>query len=135
MIPPSRAGRDPACQGAVSAGDDHAPRPARSVTSLDTENVPGLVFEEVTVKAVDRQGGGTSRQTYKKNNSRLGAPPGRVARLETFGLAYRKFFTSSGGDLGHLALAVPTDALDSPVPAELEALSATADTAFGRRAR
>jgi len=49
---------------------------------------------------------------------------------KTFAPGYGEFFTSSGGDLEALALAVPTDALDTPVPAELEALSATADTAF-----
>jgi hypothetical protein len=93
------------------------------------ENVPGLVFEEVTVKAV---------------HQRVAGPRGPVdgaivagelhqdgsRESKTFAPGYGEFFTSSGGDFEALALAVPTDALDGPVPAELQALSVSAHGAF-----
>ncbi|HEU0248185.1 MAG TPA: hypothetical protein VFR38_13975 [Gaiellaceae bacterium] len=93
------------------------------------ENVPGLVFEEVTVKAVNKQVAGPR-----------GPVEGAIVAGElhqdgsreskTFAPGYGEFFTSSGGDLEALALAVPTDALDGPVPGELEALSVSAHAAF-----
>jgi hypothetical protein len=93
------------------------------------ENAPGLVFEEVTVKAVDQQvAGPRGRVEGAIVAGELHQDGSRESK--TFAPGYGEFFTSSGGDLEALALAVPTDALDSPVPAELEALSATADTAF-----
>jgi len=93
------------------------------------ENVPGLVFEEVTVKAVDQQvAGPRGRVEGAIVAGELHQDGSRESK--TFAPGYGEFFTSSGGDLEALALAVPTDELDSPVPAELEALSATADTAF-----
>jgi hypothetical protein len=93
------------------------------------ENVPGLVLEEVTVKAVDK---------------RVAGPRGLVdgaivvgelhqdgsRESKTFAPSYGEFFTGSGGDVEALALAVPTDALDGPVPAELEVLSVSANAAF-----
>ena len=93
------------------------------------ENVPGLVFEEVTVKAVDQQvAGPRGRVEGAIVAGELHQDGSRESK--TFAPDYGEFFTSSGGDLEALALAVPTDALDSPVPAALETLSATADTAF-----
>ncbi len=93
------------------------------------ENVPGLVFEEVTVKAVDQRVAGPR-----------GPVEGAIVAGElhqdgsreskTFAPGYGEFFTGSGGDLEALALAVPTDALVGPVPTELEALSVNADAVF-----
>jgi hypothetical protein len=87
-----------------------------------TENVPGIVFEEVTVKSV----GGT-----------VTGPHGRVkgamvaSELHTdgtredkiFAPGYGEFRTSGGGDLEALALAVPADARRGPVPGELHLLA------------
>jgi hypothetical protein len=93
------------------------------------ENAPGLVFEEVTVKTVDKRvtgprglvSGAIVARELHQDGSR---------ENKTFAPGYGEFFTGSGGDVEAMALAVPTDALDSPVPTALEALSAAADTAF-----
>jgi hypothetical protein len=93
------------------------------------ENIPGFVFEEVTVKAVGRT---------------LDGPLGRVegglvieelhmdAAVEnkTFAPGYGEFLTGGGGDLEAIALAVPTDVLSAPVPAELNELERGASEAF-----
>jgi hypothetical protein len=93
------------------------------------ENTPGLVFEEVTIEAVDQRVAGPH-----------GVVDGAIVAGElhqdgsreskTFAPGYGEFFTGSGGDVEALALAVPTDALDSPLPDELKALSSNADAAF-----
>jgi hypothetical protein len=85
------------------------------------ENIPGFVFEEVTVKATDQT---------------LAGPLGAVenglvieelhmdggTEQKSFAPGYGEFFTAGGGDVEALALAVPTDALPQPVPPELEVL-------------
>jgi hypothetical protein len=93
------------------------------------ENIPGLVFEEVTVKTTGqsvngphgRVDGAMIAREVHQNGSR---------EDKTFAPGYGEFFTGSGGDVEAMALAVPTDALDGPPPAELEALSAGADASF-----
>jgi hypothetical protein len=93
------------------------------------ENIPGFVFEEVTVKAVDRT---------------LEGPLGRIegglvieelhmdatTEDKTFAPGYGEFLTTGGGDVEALALAVPTDALSGAVPAELSALESGAADIF-----
>jgi hypothetical protein len=93
------------------------------------ENTPGFVFEQVTVKDVDRRVKGP-----------YGPVEGAIIAGElhqdgtredkTFAPGYGEFFTGGGGDVEAMALAVPADALSDPVPAELEALSAGADKSF-----
>jgi hypothetical protein len=86
------------------------------------ENIPGLVFEEVTVKAVNRtldgplgpvEGGLVIEELHLLDNTR---------ERKTFGPGYGEFLTGGGGDVEALALAVPTDALSGPTPTELLAL-------------
>jgi len=95
-----------------------------------TENVPGLVFEEVTVKAVDRTLDGP-----------LGRVPGGLLARELhadgeseqklFAPGYGEFLTAEpGGDLEALALAVPTDAANGAVPPGLVSLGRAAGDAF-----
>jgi hypothetical protein len=93
------------------------------------ENIPGFVFEEVTVKAVGRT---------------LEGPLGRVdgglvieelhmdatTEDKTFAPGYGEFLTAGGGDVEALALAVPTDAVSGAVPAELSALEKGAAEVF-----
>jgi hypothetical protein len=93
------------------------------------ENIPGFVFEEVTVTDVGRT---------------LDGPLGPVedglvieelhmdgaTETKTFGPGYGEFFTAGGGDVEALALAVPTDALTDPAPPELVALESGAADAF-----
>ena len=94
-----------------------------------TENAPGFVFEEVTVKAVDQALEGP-----------LGPIAGGLAVSElhsdgtteskSFAPGYGEFRTAGGGDLEALALAVPTDALGDSTPAGLTSLSDGAMAAF-----
>jgi hypothetical protein len=93
------------------------------------ENIPGFVFEEVTVKAV---------------NQTLAGPLGPVSgglvieelhmdkttEEKSFAPGYGEFFTAGGGDVEALALAVPTDALSEPTPAELVTLERGAAGVF-----
>ena len=88
------------------------------------ENAPGIVFEEVTVTKVDQTVAGPR-----------GPVEGAIVVDELhvdgsheekiFAPGYGEFRTGggSGGDLEAVALSVPTDALDVPVPAEIHALT------------
>jgi hypothetical protein len=93
------------------------------------ENIPGFVFEEVTVKSVGQtlEGplgaveGGLVIEELHMDNSTEG---------KTFGPGYGEFFTAGGGDVEALALAVPTDALSEPTPVELVTLESGAADVF-----
>jgi hypothetical protein len=90
------------------------------------ENIPGLVFEEVNVKSVgetvDGSRGPVEGAIVAEELHQDGAREDK-----TFAPGYGEFFTGSGGDVEALALAIPTDRLPGPVPAELETLDAGAD--------
>jgi hypothetical protein len=86
------------------------------------ENAPGFVFEEVTVQAVNETldgplgpitGGLLAHELHADGST----------EDKIFAPGYGEFLTGGGGDLEALALAVPTDALTGPVPADLVALS------------
>jgi hypothetical protein len=104
--------------GDPSVGDTYRP-----------ENVPGLVFEEVTVKSVDQPLEGP-----------LGTINGGLIVKElhmdgtyedkTFAPGYGEFYTAGGGDVEALAMAVPTDATGGLVPEGLATLSTRAMSAF-----
>jgi hypothetical protein len=87
-----------------------------------TENVIGIVFEEVTVKAVERTVAGPRAAV-------AGAMVGEELHLDetterkTFAPGYGEFLTGAGRNVEALAIAVPTDALSSPVPAPLERIA------------
>jgi hypothetical protein len=93
------------------------------------ENIPGLVFEEVTVKSVDevlagpvgRVEGGLLVEELHMDASR---------ERKSFAPGYGEFFTGAGGDVEALALAVPHDALAAPLPPELAALERGATAIF-----
>jgi hypothetical protein len=92
------------------------------------ENIPGLVFEEVTVGAT----GVTVAGPYGPiagaiEVDELHLDGGREAK--TFAPGYGEFFTG-GGDSEALALAVPTDALAQPLPRALADLASAAEDAF-----
>lgn len=86
------------------------------------ENAPGFVFEEVTVDSVSENLDGP-----------LGPIEGGMAADELhsdgsherkiFAPGYGEFLTGGSPDVEALALAVPTDAVSGPVPAELITLS------------
>jgi hypothetical protein len=87
-----------------------------------TENAPGIVFEEVTVTRVGMSVPGPLGGVG-------GAMVGRelhtdgTGEQKTFAPGYGEFRTSGEGDLEALAMAVPTDASDDALPAELLSLS------------
>jgi hypothetical protein len=94
-----------------------------------TENNPGIAFEQVTVMSVDRtldgplgpiHGGLVGQELHMdgKTENKLFAP------------GYGEFYTSGGGDVEALALAVPTDAASGPLPAELVSLERGATAIF-----
>jgi hypothetical protein len=85
------------------------------------ENIPGFVFEEVTVKATDQtlegplgpvEGGLVIEELHMDG----------ATEEKSFAPGYGEFFTAGGGDVEALALAVPTDALSEAMPPELEVL-------------
>lgn len=91
------------------------------------ENIPGFVFEEVTVASVDQtlegpldpvEGGVLVRELHMAGDT----------EDKTFAPGYGEFLTSGGGDTEALALAVPTDAAPGSEPSELSALQ---DAALG----
>jgi hypothetical protein len=91
-----------------------------------TENVPGIVFEQVTVRAVDRVVRGPRGPV-------AGAMIGEELHLDgtterkTFAPGYGEFLTGgAGGDVEALALAVPTDAVSGPMPGALPRLDSGA---------
>lgn len=99
-------------------GDAHRP-----------ENIPGSVFEEVTVTKVDQTFDGPS-----------GPISGGIVGTEThqdgslsdkwFAPGYGEFLSTDGNDIEAMALASPTDSLAGGVPAELTAISEGADSIF-----
>jgi hypothetical protein len=100
------------------------PRP-KVGDAFRTENVPGIVFEEVGIKEVGKTVAGPRGPVS-------GAILAEELHLDgttedkTFAPGYGEFRTAGGGDLEALALAVPTDALAGPPPAELDTLSTSA---------
>ncbi len=87
-----------------------------------TENAPGFVFEEVTVRSIDQtlegptgpiDGGLLAEELHSDGTT----------EQKVFAPGYGEYYTAGGGDVEALALAVPTDALDGEVPAELTTLS------------
>jgi hypothetical protein len=97
------------------------------------ENIPGLVFEEVTVKSTGQ---------------RVPGPRGMIEGAlviselhvdgatedKTFAPDYGEFSAGGGGDLEAVALAVPADAVGGAPPASLAVLTGGARSAFAAAA-
>jgi hypothetical protein len=94
------------------------------------ENLPGLVFEEVTVTAVN-----------KTLRGPLGPVPGamvirelhadsRAKEVKSLAPGYGEFFTGGSSDFEALTLAIPADALPGPVPQDLVELNGDASRAL-----
>ncbi|MFF4252094.1 hypothetical protein ACFY1L_12880 [Streptomyces sp. NPDC001663] len=122
-------------EGTWQAGRDKAPgamiMPAhpRKGDVYRTENLPGVVFEQVTVRAVGQgvegpygriQGAITVHELHMDGST----------EDKIFAPGYGEFSTgSASGDLEAVSLAVPTDARRAPVPAGLGALTTAVRTA------
>ena len=113
------AGRDGPAEMIMPAdpqvGDAHRP-----------ENIPGIAFEEVVIKRVDKTVDGPAGPVEGAMVARELHDDGTHSD-KVFAPGYGEFYTAHQGEVEAMALAVPTDALDGPVPPELQALSAAAD--------
>jgi hypothetical protein len=94
-----------------------------------TENIPGLVFEEVTVKTTDETVAGP---TGKVPGAMVGEELHDDAQTsdKVFAPGYGEFLTRDRDGVEAMALAVPTDAANGPEPKSLRTLSKGADAAF-----
>jgi hypothetical protein len=93
------------------------------------ENAPGIVFEEVTVKAIGQTVRGSSGAIEGAIIvEELHADDTREDKI--FAPGYGEFHTGSGSNLEAVALAMPADALPGPMPAELSTLSSGASDLF-----
>jgi len=93
------------------------------------ENIPGVAFEEVEIKTIDKTVNGPAGPVEGAMVARELHDDGAFSD-KVFAPGYGEFLTRDGPDVEAIALAVPTDALDGAVPAELEAMSAGADKSF-----
>ena len=93
------------------------------------ENIPELVFEQVTVKSTGQRVPGprgmVDGAVVTSELQHDGAIEGK-----TFAPGYGEFIAGGGGDLEAVVLAVPTDAVGGPTPAELTALTAGSRASF-----
>jgi hypothetical protein len=129
-----RAGAIVVTEGTWLAGRDG---PAAMIMPADpqvgdvyrTENAPGFVFEEVTVRSTDEtldgplgpiQGGMLADELHSDGKT----------EQKVFAPGYGEFYTAGGGDVEALALAVPTDAATEPLPPELTTMSSGALDVF-----
>jgi hypothetical protein len=86
-----------------------------------TENVPGVVFEEVTTKSVGKTVAGPHGPVNGAIVSEELHSDG-THEDKIFAPGYGEFRTTGGGDLEAMALAVPADTLPGGPPAELKSL-------------
>jgi hypothetical protein len=86
------------------------------------ENVTGVVFEEITVKAINQTVNGPrgpiTGAAIMAELHNDGATSNKV-----FAPGYGEFYTSNSGEVEALSLAVPTDKINEPVLAELRRVS------------
>ncbi len=90
------------------------------------ENIPGFVFEEVTVvdidKTVDGPFGPIQGALLVRELHMDGTTEDKI-----FAPGYGEFYTAGGGDVEALAMSAQADAADTPEPPELRALEAAAE--------
>jgi hypothetical protein len=93
------------------------------------ENIPSVAFEEVAIKKTGETVSGPRGSVEGAIIARELHDDGTYSD-KVFAPGYGEFFTADAGDVEAIALAVPTDALDGPVPHELSALSAAATETY-----
>jgi hypothetical protein len=98
-----------------------------------TENAPGFVFEEVTVRSTDQTLDGPLGQIEGGMLADELHSDGKTEQ-KIFAPGYGEFYTSGGGDVEALALAVPTDEAPEPFPDELTTMSNGALEVYGAAA-
>ncbi len=85
-----------------------------------TENIPGIAFEQVTVRSRGQQLNGPLGPVSGMVGEEL-HEDGTTERKQ-FAAGYGEFFTGDQGDIEALALAVPTDTSERPMPSGLRRL-------------
>jgi hypothetical protein len=94
-----------------------------------TENIPGVVFEEVTVrKTGETVPGPTGPVAGTMVGSELHDDALRSNKV--FAPGYGEFMTKDTDGIEAMALAVPTDAASGPVPADLATIFTAAEQAY-----
>jgi hypothetical protein len=86
------------------------------------ENVTGVVFEEITVKAINQTVNGPRGPIAGAAIMAELHNDGAVSN-KVFAPGYGEFYTSNSGEVEALSLAVPTDKINEAVPVELRRLS------------
>jgi hypothetical protein len=89
------------------------------------ENIPGVAFEEVAIKRINKTVNGPTGPVKGAMIARELHDDGTYSD-KVFAPGYGEFFSGHGTEVEAMALAVPTDALNGPEPPELKALSAAA---------
>jgi len=107
------------------------PAKPRAGDAFRPENIPGLVFEEVTVMAAGRTVDGP-RATVRGAISTLECPMGGGQEEKQFAPGYGELRAQvkSDDEAYYVALAVPLDGLREPMPDELAQLGAGAAAVF-----
>jgi hypothetical protein len=129
-----RAGAIVVTEGTWLAGRDG---PAAMIMPADpqvgdvyrTENAPGFVFEEVTVRSTDETLDGPLGPIEDGMLAEELHSDGKTEQ-KVFAPGYGEFHTAGGGDVEALALAIRTDASTGPPPPELTTLSSGALDVF-----
>jgi len=98
------------------------------------ENIPGLVFEEVTAKLTDQTADGPSGQIAGVFVGEELHDDGTFSD-KLFAPGYGEFLSAHEGDLEAMALATPIDAIAGGVPPELSSMAQGADAIFASRLR
>jgi hypothetical protein len=91
-----------------------------------TENIPGVAFEQVTVKKVGVTVNGPSGPIEGAMVGQELHQDETALEPKTFAPGHGEWFSGGGHDFEANALAVPADALPAPTPAELTTLSSGA---------
>lgn len=116
-------------EGTWLAGRDGPPAmimPARPKVGdvFRSENVTGVVFEELTVTATDQTVAGPHGPVKVVKMQELHLDGSTSSKM--FAPGYGEFDSSHDADVEALAIAIPADAIDEPVPAELRLMSTSA---------
>lgn len=121
-------------EGSWVAGEDGPPAmimPAnpRVGNVFRTENIPGVAFEEVRVKAIGQTVDGPRGRVPGAMTSEELHMDGNTSD-KVFAPGYGEFLSGGPAELEALALAAPTDTRPGPVPAEIETLAHGAEVVF-----
>ena len=95
-----------------------------------TENIPGVAFEQVTVKKVGVTVNGPSGPIHGAIVGQELHQDETALEPKIFAPGHGEWFSGGGHDFEANALSVPADALSAPTPAELMMLSSGADRVF-----